>query len=164
MILAVTGHRPPKIGGYSDTAPLRVAIRTQLRDILLALQPEFAISGMALGVDQDFAAEALALKIPLIAAVPFRGQELAWPSTSQQHFHALLAQAAEVVYVSTGGYAAWKMQRRNEWMVDHCDQLIAVWDGSSGGTAHCVRYAESRGRDIIRINPIELPLDEVVHA
>ena len=48
------------------------------------------------------------------------------------------------------------MQERNEWMVNNCDVLIAVWDGTSGGTANCVKYAESLQLDIRRINPKEL--------
>lgn len=31
--------------------------------------------------------------------------------------------------------------------------LIAVWDGSPGGTANCVKYAESLQIDIRRTNP-----------
>jgi uncharacterized phage-like protein YoqJ len=34
------------------------------------------------------------------------------------------------------------MQLRNIWMVDHADEVWAFWDGSKGGTANCVKYAE----------------------
>jgi uncharacterized phage-like protein YoqJ len=44
------------------------------------------------------------------------------------------------------------MQIRNEWMVDRCDKLIAVWDGSKGGTGNCVDYAKSVNKDIFRID------------
>ena len=52
-----------------------------------------------------------------------------------------------------GGYAGYKLQKRNEWMVDHCDILIAVWDGTSGGTANCVNYAQSVNKEKIFIDP-----------
>lgn len=45
------------------------------------------------------------------------------------------------------------MQKRNEYMVDLADRVIAVWDGSKGGTATCVKYAEKVGKEIIRIEP-----------
>jgi uncharacterized phage-like protein YoqJ len=48
------------------------------------------------------------------------------------------------------------MQDRNIWMVDHCDALIAVWDGTSGGTANCVRYAQKVGKPIVFIDPYDL--------
>jgi hypothetical protein len=38
-------------------------------------------------------------------------------------------------------------------MVDHAELLIAVWDGTSGGTANCVKYARKDGVEIWRINP-----------
>jgi uncharacterized phage-like protein YoqJ len=48
------------------------------------------------------------------------------------------------------------MQKRNEYMVDNSDIVIAVWDGSKGGTYNCVKYAEKLGKKIIVINPKEI--------
>ena len=46
------------------------------------------------------------------------------------------------------------MNIRNEWMVDRCDTLIAVWDESpTGGTTNCVGYAKQQGKKIITIKP-----------
>lgn len=47
----------------------------------------------------------------------------------------------------------WLMQKRNEYMVDLADRVIAVWDGSKGGTANCIKYAEKVGKEIIKIKP-----------
>lgn len=55
--------------------------------------------------------------------------------------------------VSDEEYKPWLMQKRNEYMVDLADKVIAVWDGSKSGTANCVKYAEKTGKGIIRINP-----------
>ncbi len=151
-IIAVTGHRPIQLGGYGDT-PTRAVIVEALRAALLDLQPAKAISGMALGVDQDFARVCIELDIPFVAAIPFAGQERLWPHPAREQYRELLACATEVVTVCEGGYAAWKMQTRNQWMVNHCDQLIAVWNGGAGGTGNCVRYAERMGRPIHVIEP-----------
>ena len=40
------------------------------------------------------------------------------------------------------------MQLRNEAMVNDCDLLLALWNGTSGGTANCIRYANSVKREI----------------
>ena len=40
------------------------------------------------------------------------------------------------------------MPTRNEYMVDLADKIIAVWDGSNGGTANCVKYAEKVSADL----------------
>lgn len=154
MIVAFTGHRPNKLGGYDEPNPVRDQIRAALRELLAELHPAKAISGMALGVDQWAAEMCIELEIPFIAAVPFDGQEDRWPPWSREKYAKLLKESCEMVKVCSAGYAPEKMQKRNEWMVDHCDVLIAVWDGTSGGTANCVRYAESIGKRIIMIAPI----------
>jgi uncharacterized phage-like protein YoqJ len=153
MIVAFTGHRPDKLGGYKLPNPTYLHVCQQIEKTLKELQPEKVISGMALGVDQWAANIAHRLGIPFIAAVPFLGQEKAWPAASQKTFNALIKLASEVVYVSEGGYAAYKMQVRNEWMVDRCDKLIAIWDGTPGGTGNCVKYAQSKNKEIFYIKP-----------
>lgn len=45
------------------------------------------------------------------------------------------------------------MQQRNRYMVDHCDLLLAVHDGVSGGTQSTLTYAFSH-----QINVVILPL------
>ena len=46
--------------------------------------------------------------------------------------------------------------RANRWMVEHTSRLIAIFDGSPGGTAHTVRLAEARGLDICFLSPDSL--------
>ncbi|WP_339273817.1 SLOG family protein [Paenibacillus sp. FSL W8-0426] len=163
-----TGHRPNKLGGYDESNAIMLDVKDRLdRAIDYAVDSlgiTTFISGMALGV--DMAAAELVLKwreqsprlgIRLIAAVPFEGQERMWPGTSQDRWFDILAQADEVTYVCEPGYATWKMQKRNAWMVDNSSLVIAVWDGTRGGTGNCVEYArkaEHKPR-IIRIDPLK---------
>lgn len=157
MIIAGTGHRPDKLPnketGYKLPNPTYIKICKEIEKHLLELKPEKVISGMALGYDSYLAFVTLKLGIPLIAAVPFQGQELAWPQASQNAYNALLKRATEVVIVSEGGYSAHKMQIRNEWMVNHCDVLLACYDGSPGGTGNCIKYAKNLNKNIIIIDP-----------
>ena len=108
---------------------------------------------MAQGVDLWAAQICYERKIPFTAAVPFVGQEKVWPEQARKRWEFLLGRAAKVEIVCKGGYSPEKMQKRNEWMVDRCDVLLAVWDGTSGGTGNCVRYAQNQGKRIVRINP-----------
>lgn len=55
-----------------------------------------------------------------------------------------------------GRYNPYKLQIRNEYMVDNADVVIAVWDGSKGGTCNCVNYAKKIGKNIIQINPKDI--------
>lgn len=157
-LVMVTGHRPQKLGGYGGS-PTQFRVRVWLRGRLVALKQRHgaqlvAISGMALGVDQWFAEEALALGIPFDAYVPCDGQDSTWPRMSQLNYRAGLGHARNVIVVSPGPYAAWKMQRRNEAMVDAAQDHLAVRDGEEkGGTWNCVRYMRQKGVEPVIFNP-----------
>jgi uncharacterized phage-like protein YoqJ len=104
-----------------------------------------------LGWDQALAAAALDLNIPTTMALPFPGFEDRWPSKSKTFLHSLIYRASKTVFVCDPGYAGWKMQKRNEWMVDNADSVLALWDGSDGGTGNCVRYANKVGKPITNL-------------
>ena len=154
MILAGTGHRPQKLGGFNIPNQTYINVCQQIKQILINQKPDKVISGLALGFDQWFAYIAYSLNIPFIAAVPFIGQESVWNDKSKKIYKNLLNKAADVVIVSEGGYSNEKLQIRNEYMVDHCDKLIACWDGKPSGTANCVNYAKSKSKEILLINPL----------
>lgn len=147
-IVAFTGHRPDKLGGWDPLHPIVGQVRRAIRSALIETWPREVISGMALGVDQWAVQEALDLGIPFVAAIPCDHPEARWPLPSKERYLTLLAQAVRVVNVRPGPYYDWKMDRRNEWMVDHCDFLFAVWDRSRGGTANCIAYARTVGREV----------------
>ncbi len=147
-IVAGTGHRPDKLGGYNNDAADN-CLRLIAHKYLAALRPSAVISGMALGWDQRLAEAALLAGIPLIAAVPFDGQDGKWPPRSRAIYAELLRAARHVHVVSPGPYASWKMHKRNQWMVDFCTRVVAMYNGDpQGGTAACVSYAEQRRRPI----------------
>lgn len=152
--VAITGHRPRALGwsyDYGDQDWMRVA--DALAAFFQEIKADKVISGMALGVDQVAAMVALSMDIPYVAAVPCDGQSTRWPAKSQAMYMFLLEQASERIVVSPGPYAAWKMQKRNEYMVDNGDVLAAVWNGVAGGTGNCVDYALQKHKKIWRIEP-----------
>jgi len=153
MIVAFTGHRPQKLGGFKLPNPIYNNVCQQIEKTLRELKPDKVISGMALGVDQWAASISYKLGIPFIAAVPFIGQESVWATESKKIYNKLLAKAVEKVIVSDGEYSAQKLQIRNEWLCNHSDILLAIFDGSPGGTANCIKYAKSINMKIIIINP-----------
>lgn len=143
MIVAATGHRPQKLGGFSTAIDRRLV--NLAAAYLERVRPTRVIVGMALGWDQAVAEAALALGIPFTAAVPFEAQDLRWPECSRRRYRILRARAAETVVLETS-FTGRAMQKRNEWMVDRCECLVALWDGSFGGTFDCLQYASRVGR------------------
>ena len=45
------------------------------------------------------------------------------------------------------------MQKRNRYMVDSSDIIIAVWNGKPSGTGNTVRYAQEQEKTVIVIDP-----------
>ena len=93
------------------------------------------------GWDLSIAKACVSLRIPLTAAIPFRGHEYPYKELLEQNKDLI-----EVVYVNSGGYAGWKMHKRNEYIVDNCTLLVALLDVSkNGGTSNTWNYASSIG-------------------
>lgn len=152
QVICGTGHRPNKLGGFSPT--VADALRRLARHWLLEQPGDTqVITGMALGWDMALGRAASDLGMIVHAAVPFPGQESRWPAQSQREFQALLVRCSSVTEVSPGPYSPALMQVRNEWMVDRAHVVLALWDGSAGGTGNCVRYAEQVGKPIVNLWP-----------
>lgn len=143
MIIGITGHRPDKLGGYNDYE-FHHKVKLRIMAALVELGAKKLIAGMAQGADWLAYDAARMIGIPILAAVPFVGQESKWPWAAKIEYCKRIDEADNVVIVNPGGYAIWKMQQRNEWIVDNCDVLLAVWDGSSGGTNNCINYAVNK--------------------
>ena len=159
MAVCFTGHRPNKLKGYDpkDNSELLWELNSQV-EFLIRCGEKVFITGMALGIDTWAAKIVLKLKekyphIKLIAAVPCKNHAAKWSKEAQKEWQSILNKCNEVVYVSDQEYNLYCMQDRNEWMVDRSAVVIAVWDGTPGGTGNCVRYAKSKEKHIIYINP-----------
>ena len=158
MKIGVTAHRPSKMYGYDIYNEKWTVLKNKLKRLLVENNCTEAITGMALGGDMVFALAVLELKnegydIKLHCAIPCRNQSGKWPKDSRDLYNSILSKADIVKLVSDEEYKPYLMQRRNEYMVNLLDKLIAVWDGSKSGTGNCVEYAMKRNKEIIRIMP-----------
>ena len=158
--IAITGHRPKKLGwSYDYYDPRWISLAWKMRKILLDRIEKHkeieCITGMAVGVDQVFGLVALKLKrqkypVRLFCALPCKGQEQCWADAST--WTRIKDNADEVYLVYDGEYNYKCMQERNIFMVDRCDELVAVFDGKpKGGTYNCIAYAIKKGKPIINI-------------
>lgn len=148
MIVGVTGHRPDKLGGYYTPNAVYNAVMAGLDKALAELKPSCVITGMAIGVDQWMAELCHNRGIPYVAAIPHTGQEEIWPPQAKAKYNYLVSHANAAYVISPGPYTPQKMHIRNRWMVDSAQAVIAVWNGSQGGTAACVGYAQACAKPI----------------
>lgn len=149
MIIAVTGHRPDKLGGYPN--PAKAMLETfaccAIDPLRLQHQPFSVFTGMAQGWDQAIAKACIVLRVPFMAVIPCAGQDVKWPSAARAEYRAILSCAVSVMEISKI-YTSRCMQQRNEWMVDHADAIVALFNGSPGGTANCIDYAAKVGKPV----------------
>lgn len=149
MVLVGTGHRPNGLTRNTRqmyTNGLVNALAEFFGPYLREIKPDKVIAGGALGADTGLAVAALRYGVHLTVAIPCYNQEAKWRDASKALYYKILDKADAVIYVEQGPYAAWKMQKRNEWMVDECDLVLALWSGNAGGTANCVEYATRKGK------------------
>lgn len=154
-----TGHRPEKLPWGADESDERCVRLTQelichLEGMYLAGCRHF-ICGMARGCDLLFAEAVLSLRarrsdVTLEAALPCDTQSDAWSVEERRRYEHLLAESDEVSFVSHRYYPGC-MQRRNQYMVDASDVLLAVYNGTAGGTMQTILYAQRKGLQVITI-------------
>ncbi len=140
-----TGHRPEKLFLVD-----KEIIRELEREIELAIENGFAtfITGMARGVDIWAAEIVLKLRkknkeLHLICASPYEGFETRWSQDWQKRYKKVIKKADLVKYISDK-YTPSCFQIRNEWMVNHSNRVISVYNGKAGGTRNTINYAKAK--------------------
>ena len=115
------------------------------------------ITGMAQGVDLWAAEIVLELKesypeLILKAAVPFPEQTEKWRMPQKQRYKHILELCDQVDVISPK-HSSTCMFKRNCYMVNHSDFVIAVWNGSfSCGTGKTIKYASKHGKSMVIID------------
>ena len=162
-----TGHRPQSLPWrFNESDPRCLDLKERLYDqIHSAIERENVrhfISGVALGVDIWAAELVLQLRdqfaITLECAIPCLSQDARWNARDRERYRTVLARA-NTQTVLQPAYSPDCFDRRNRYMVDHSQLVIAIWSGAAGGTANTVAYARSLGRQLVVIDPLN-PIDE----
>lgn len=164
---AITGHRPTRFKfKYNEKHTLCQQIKNAMLDVFRTLHDENGVVcyfvGGALGVDM-WAAELLLLlrkqpgyeDIKLIVALPFENHYLSWDSRNKKRLLEIIQNASYCITVgNVAGVVSYK--RRNYYMVDNADFLLAVYDNDKkvrSGTGQTVNYALQKKCSIFYIHP-----------
>jgi hypothetical protein len=139
----VSGHR----GLPAATAVLIAsAISTEVHD---AGGPMTGLSLLADGADQIFARAVLEAGGAIEAVIPAAEYRDGLPPGARDEYDALLAKAVTVHRLPFTGSTSESHMAASEFMIDHAEELWAVWDGKPargyGGTADVVAYARLSG-------------------
>ena len=167
---AFTGHRPQNLPfGFREDDERCIALKETLKEQIVHLITDenvtHFISGMAMGVDMYAAEIVLNLKntypgITLESAIPCETQATKWNAAMRERYYEIAAQCDKETMLQTK-YTPDCMEKRNRYMVDHADYIIAVWDGKPSSTGNTVKYAQKQEKKIIVIDPSTLTVDEL---
>ena len=166
-----TGHRLQHLlfGMNEDDArcaDLKETLKEQIINLIEAENVTHFITGMALGIDLYAAELVLDLKarypsITLESAIPCETQAVKWSAAQRERYYDIAAQCDKETMLQSH-YSPDCMDKRNRYMVDHADFIIAVWDGRPSGTGKTVTYARGRSRKaIIVIDPVTLAVERL---
>lgn len=152
---------------YDMSRPAYRNIQQHLEDIIeesLKSHPTITCrSGMALGADTLWAEAIVKMKakypdrIRFVADIPSLYQASPWSEKStKKRWLELLQQADEVNDWNNGKpYKKGCEEIRNQNMIKRCDTLIAIFNGTKGGTFNGYRDGMNYGKQIYRVNPKE---------
>ena len=162
---AFIGHQSQSLSPHPNEADefcsaLKQELRTQIIRLIEDESVAHFISGMSLGVDLYAAEIVLDLKvaypdITLESAIPCESQAETWSDEQRDRYFDIAARCDKETLLQTR-YTWDCIEKRNRYMVNHANMLLAVWDGTSGETSSTVRYARRHGKTVLVIDPLTL--------
>lgn len=152
VTVCFSGHRILKDPKEEVEANLEAAIRQCIDN-----GSEVFMTGGALGFDTLAAWTVIRLKneyprIQLVLALPCPTEEqsIKWTIKQKNEYQQILNQADEVRILSKV-YTDTCMLDRNDYMVDNSSTIVYYLRYNRGGTKHTVKYAQSKGIQMIGI-------------
>ncbi|MGW3624973.1 hypothetical protein [Streptomyces sp. NPDC000880] len=145
--IGVTGHRgiPPEAYAH---------IRAGMHAVLCGHDGSMeALSSLAAGADQLFADIALACGAELTVVIPSGDYEDGFTAPDElARYQRLRGRATREIQLAFPHSTDEAYYAAGAYIADHCDRLLAVWDGrparGHGGTGDIVRYARDRGKPV----------------
>ena len=149
-VCCFSGYRPEKMAhGYQENSRLFAELQT---DLCQSIRRAYAqgclhfLSGMSRGFDLWAAQAVLAVRgeglpIDLWAAIAFPDMHTRWELLWQARYRHMLTQASQTFHIFPQ-YTPECYIVRDRFLVDHSSRCICFFDGTAGGTAYTVKYAQ----------------------
>lgn len=148
-----TGHR---ILSKNQIHIIEAQLTEEIKKLIMQGTTHF-IAGGAIGFDTLAAQKILYLrndykKIDLTLAIPCEDQASKWSDEDKYVYEDIKGSADKVIYISKK-YEKGCMLKRNRFMVDNSNFVIAAWNGRKiGGTYYTLNYAKKLNREIILLD------------
>lgn len=139
-VCAFTGHR------FLEKDFSKTKLKEEIERVISMGVTDF-YNGMAMGFDLIAAETVISLKkkypqIRLICCIPFYGQEKYFSQEDKKRYVEILKKSDMQIQLSDT-YTKDCMHKRNRYMADRAEILIAYCNKPTGGTAYTVQYFHS---------------------
>lgn len=162
--VGVTGHRVLEERTRRWVARQLDDLFSFLAGLPPSATPRGALSSLAIGADQMFAEAAHYHGIPIEVVIPFASfiEDFA-KGAERNSYERLLSAAASTTHLPSEERSNSAYLAGGVWVVDHCDLLIAVWNGEKaagvGGTGDVVDYSRDAGKPCIHMHTTTLRIE-----
>lgn len=136
---------------------LKQKIRTEIINLIEKENVTYYISGMAAGVAMYAAETVLDLKekypyISLECVLPCVTYSDKWQRELRKRYFCVISKCDKETLIQRY-YSKNCMHKRDQYIVDQSNIVLAVWDGRPGGTSHIFQCALKQGRPVEVIHP-----------
>lgn len=148
--VAFTGHR--------ELPPNSLNIRKSLHNTLtyyINMGYHTFLCGMAMGFDLLCGEEVVKLKenypnVRLVLCIPCTNQDYYFSAIDKKRYSFLIENCDDTIFISKNCTKE-AMLKRNRFMVDNCNLVIAYKARDFGGTAYTINYALRKGVEVVNI-------------
>lgn len=168
-IITFTGHRPEGLYGTNYMAngnrQALLTVRQIIEDKIVNEGADIFYTGMARGFDQWAARIVIALRhkythIKLIAVLPCLRQDKKWAYEDKRDYGDILELCDDVNYLNFKEYYDGCMIERDHYMVNHCDEVIALFNGQKrSGTSATINHAKRQGKPLTIVKLQDLSIE-----
>ncbi|MCL2071512.1 MAG: SLOG family protein [Oscillospiraceae bacterium] len=161
-VCSFTGYRTGKLRACLSGLLTIEDIRDCLKSRMIEMIDEGFMTfqcGMAIGSDMLFAEIALELRqrysslVRFVAVIPCLEHDKNWNEYDRNLCREMTEKADDVVIVSNTRYFDGCMAKRNRYLIENCDELVAIYDGQKGGTMQTINFAKGKGMKVTIIDP-----------
>lgn len=144
--------------GHQNLPPEAAALlQEQLQNFVRTNHPVVGVCSLAKGGDQLFARTIIEERGTLEVVIPSRGYESTFDEEGRHEYERLLELASKKTLLDFDSPSEKAYMDAGKYIVDHCDALLAAWDGRDsrglGGTADVVAYARLVGLEVLVVWP-----------
>ncbi len=129
--VGIIGPRPYSIGGHDPNNPIRQDLMTRYESILMSYKSStttpIGLTGLGLGVEQDFAKVCIKNNVKYICYLPYEDQEKNWFGNLDEYYN-LLEHAEDIELLSKGVYTPKKIYNKYKSIAENSDVIILVYN------------------------------------